>query len=130
MRLLLAILAVLALLANPVTAAAAQATCAENGGPAAMAGMDMAGMPGMSGIHATSAQSSKGDPCCDHSNHSKKPEMSCAQACATTCGVATAVPAQVVLLEPRPIASTLSSARAISLKPHEPSQLERPPKSI
>lgn len=127
MRLLLALLAVLALAANPATAAAAQAGCATHGAPSAMAGLDMANMPGMA--HAGS-RTSVADPCCDHAAKHGKSDQSCAQACATTCAVVTALPATMVSLAPRLAASVLHPGPMASLKPHDPSQLERPPRSI
>ncbi len=119
MRLLIAILAVLALIANPVTAAAAaQAACGQ-GKPAI--GIDMAGMD-----HAA-ANSPVSDPCCDHGSKTK---LSCAQACAAECGVA----AVLAMTSPGTpctfVRTVLSPAHQMAPRPHEPSGLDRPPKSI
>ena len=125
MRLVLAFLAVLALLANPVTAAASLAACLGDG---SMAGMAMAAPAHMD---ASGVQKSAADPCCDHSGQpGKKSDASCAQACATTCGVAVALaaPAFGVMFAPLPVQAPL--ARTVPPHPYEPPGLKRPPKSM
>ena len=127
MRLVLAFLAVVALLASPVTAAAAQAAC-DKAGSGTMAGMVMPSTPSMD---QPGAETSKGDPCCDHADHhGKTRDASCAQACATTCGVAIALTTSFdgALFAPRP--AMLAPAPAVRPDPHEPAGLRRPPKSI
>jgi hypothetical protein len=126
MRFVLALLAVIGLLLSPAAAAAAQASCQDHGGQ--MMSMPMAGMPGMS-----QGDSQKADPCCDHGKSQGQPkhrDMNCMQACATMCGVFAALPA--VAMFPLAAAEHVAFRPAIvaSLKPHEPSRLERPPKSI
>ncbi|CAN7655690.1 hypothetical protein LJR225_005190 [Phenylobacterium sp. LjRoot225] len=127
MRFVVALLAVLGLLASPVAAAAAQVAC--NGhADQAMAAMPMTDMDGM---HRIDAQ--KPDPCCDHSKNerpSKHHDSDCVQACAAMCGVVAALPSTPVaaplpLVEQAPHPSVVAS-----LHPHEPSRLERPPRSI
>lgn len=127
MRFILALLAVIGLLASPVAAAAAQASCQEHGGGQMMS-MPMANMPGM--VHA---DGQKGDPCCDpgkSSGQTKHDAASCLQACAVMCGVVAALPAGPMPLIASPDHSAPEPARLASLKRHEPSRLERPPKSI
>lgn len=127
MRFVLALLAVIGLLASPVAASAAQAACHDHMGQTIM-GMPMADMPG-----TTQADNQKADPCCDpgkDTGKSKHDAMSCMQACAAMCGVVAALPAVATApLQPLDHA-TLQPARMASLKPHEPSRLERPPRSI
>lgn len=126
MRFVLALLAVIGLLASPVAAAAAQAACQDHGG--AMMSMPMADMTGMS-----QADGQKTDPCCDPGKtqgQSKHSDMDCMQACAAMCGVVAALPAVAMVALAAPEHLTLTPARVASLKPHQPSRLERPPKSI
>ena len=127
MRFIVALLAVIGLLASPAAAAAAQASCHEHGG-AQMMSMPMADMPGMAQAHGQ-----KADPCCDpgkSQGQTKHDAMSCLQACAVMCGVVAALPSTpMALLAPSDPAAR-EPARLASLKPHEPSRLERPPKSI
>ncbi|MBT9470785.1 MAG: hypothetical protein IV099_06330 [Phenylobacterium sp.] len=124
---MLALLAVLALLSSPVTAAAAEVACSHNG-PMAMAGMDMSSMPGMDQAGVKTAGS---DPCCDQTGqHGGKSDMSCAQACATMCGVTVALvssPYGVVFL---PMQADVPPMRIVSSHPYQPPGLKRPPKSI
>lgn len=126
MRFVLALMAVLSLLASPVTAAAAQATCSGH------ADQTMAGMPmgDMTGMHQADGQ--KSDPCCDHSKDQGQPkhnDSDCVQACAAMCGVVAALPstpaAPLPLVERGPPPAVMAS-----LHPHEPSRLDRPPRSI
>jgi hypothetical protein len=126
MRLLLALLAVIGLLLSPAAAAAAQAACQDHGGQ--MMSMPMADMPGMS-----QADGQKADLCCDPGKtqgQSKHDDMSCMQACAAMCGVVAALPAASPVALAMPDRVILKPARVASLKPHEPSRLERPPRSI
>jgi hypothetical protein len=124
MRFVLALLAVMALLASPVTAAAARAAC-DQAGPATMAGMAMPNMD------QHGAKTSATDPCCDHADHhGKKSDASCAQACATTCGVTLALmgsPGGPIFA---PSLATLTPRAAALPDPYEPAGLRRPPKSI
>jgi hypothetical protein len=124
MRFIVALLAVIGLLASPANA---QASCHDHGG-AKMMSMPMADMPGMA-----QADGQKADPCCDPGKspgQTKHDAMSCLQACAVMCGVVAALPSTpMVLLAPSDLAAP-EPARLASLKPHEPSRLERPPKSI
>jgi hypothetical protein len=127
MRFIVALLAVIGLLASPAGAAAAQASCHDHGG-AKMMSMPMADMPSMA-----QADGQKADPCCDpgkSQGQTKHDATSCLQACAVMCGVVAALPSTpTVLLAPSDPAAR-EPARLASLKPHEPSRLERPPKSI
>jgi hypothetical protein len=126
MRFIVALLAVIGLLASPAGAAAAQASCHDHGG-AKMMSMPMADMPSMA-----QADGQKADPCCDpgkSQGQTKHDATSCLQACAVMCGVVAALPSTMVLLAPSDLAPP-EPARLASLKPHEPSRLERPPKSI
>jgi hypothetical protein len=126
MRFLLVLLAVIGLLLSPAAAAAAQAACQDHGG--AMISMPMGDMPGMS-----QADGQKTDPCCDPSKDqgkSKHDPMSCMQACAAMCGVVAALPAVSAAPLTPAVRLALQPARVASLKPHEPSRLERPPRSI
>ena len=129
MRFVVVLLAMIGLLASPAAAAAAQATCHDHGG-AKMMSMAMADMPSM-----THADSQKADPCCDPAGHhdqgkSKHDAMSCLQACAVMCGVVAALPSTPMVLPAPPALTAPEPARLASLKPHDPSRLERPPKSI
>lgn len=127
MRFVLALLAVMGLLLSPAAAAAAQARCGDHGGQAMMQ-TAMADMPGMA-----KADSQKADPCCDPAkDHSqtKHSKTDCAQACAAMCGIAVALPAAPPVLIARPERGAAPEARVASLKHHEPSRLERPPRSI
>lgn len=127
MRFVLALLAVMALHSGPVTAAAAQAACSHDG-PMAMAGMEMSAMPGMD---QAGAKNAGGDPCCDPTGqHGQTTDMSCAQACATICGVAVALPSTVYGVEFTPMPAEVPSVRMVSSHPYEPPGLKRPPKSI
>ena len=130
MRYLIAMLAALALLVNPVAAAAAQFAC-DHGGMA-MAGMDhqQADMPMPGSAEETAAATTSADPCCDHSGGQKTDDRNCAQACATSCAVLVALPythASQLLTWTRAPAPPTS---AIWPHGHDPSGLERPPKSI
>jgi hypothetical protein len=125
MRLLLALMAVIGLLLSPAAAAAAQVRCHEQGGIMTMAKADMPGM--------VQADSRKADPCCDPAKHrgeTKHHDMSCLQTCAAMCGVVAALPSMPFALIAPPHNGAPEPARLASLKPHEPSQLERPPRSI
>lgn len=127
MRFVLALLAVIGLLTSPAMAAAAQVQCHDHGGQMMMQ-MPMADMPGMS-----QAESQKADPCCDpgkDQGQSKHSKMDCAQACAAMCGVVVALPNVPATLVAKPGRDAAPTARVASLKPHEPSRLERPPRSI
>lgn len=127
MRFVLALLAVIGLLASPAAAAAAQASCHDHGG-AQMMSMPMSDMPGMA-----QADGRKADPCCDpgkDQGQTKHDAMSCVQACAVMCGVVVALPSTPIALVAPPEHAAHEPARLASLKPHEPSRLERPPKSI
>ena len=129
MRFVVVLLAMLGLLASPAAAAAAQASCHDHGGDKMMS-MAMAAMPGMA-----HADGQKADPCCDPVGHqdqgqTKHKDMSCLQACAVMCGVVVALPSTPTALAPPLDLGAPEPARLASLKPHEPSQLERPPKSI
>lgn len=123
MRFVLALLAVIGLLLSPAAAAAAQAACHGHDGQAMMS-MPMGDMPGMS-----QPDGHKADPGKDQGK-SKQDPMSCMQACATMCGVAAALPAVSAASLASAAHSVLQPARMASFKPHEPSRLERPPKSI
>ena len=126
MRFVLVLLAMIGLLASPAAAAAAQASCHEHAGTE----MTSMAMPGMAMAHA---DGQKADPCCDPAKdqgQSKHDAMSCLAACAVMCGVAAALPAGPTPLVAPPDHSAPEPARLASLKPHEPSRLERPPKSI
>lgn len=127
MRFLVALLAILGLLASPVTAAAAQAACSGHADQA-MAGMPMADM---SGMHQIDGQ--KPAPCCDpgkDQGHSKHHASDCVQACAAMCGVVAALPSTPATTPLRLIERAPRPAVLASLHPHEPSRLERPPRSI
>jgi hypothetical protein len=127
MRYVLAFLAVLALLSSPVTAAAAQVACSHDG-PMAMAGMNMSSMPGMD---QTGAKKAGGDPCCDQTGqHGGKSDMSCAQACATMCGVTVALASSSYGVVFVPTPADIPPARIVSSHPYQPPGLKRPPKSI
>jgi hypothetical protein len=130
MRCLIAFLAAVALLMNPVAASAAQFAC--DHGEMAMAGMDqpMAGMDMHGADHNMVATPTAPDPCCDHLGGQKTDDKTCAQACATTCAVLVALPYA-------PASQGLVWTRtapplAVAVWPHghDPSGLERPPKSI
>jgi hypothetical protein len=130
LSLILTCLAVLALLTNPVAAAAAQANCAQTV-PAAMAGMD--DMPGMATMPMAShdgAQAQKAaDPCCDQpAKH--KPGKDCAQICAISCAVVAALPATALTVSLVSMPVTNVSRPDSSGFAHNPSGLDRPPKSI
>ena len=90
--------------------------------------MAMADMPGMS-----MGDSHKADPCCDPGKdqvQKKHNDAECAKACSAMCGVIAALPSAPTALLAPPDRGTPPQARVASLKPHEPSRLERPPKSI
>ena len=127
MRFIVALLAVIGLLASPVAAAAAQASCHGHGG-AQMMSMPMADMPGM-----THSDGQRADLCCDPGKgqgQTKHDAGTCLQACAVMCGVVAALPSTpMALLAPSDPAAR-EPARLASLKPHDPSRFERPPKSI
>ena len=126
MRFVLALLAVIGLLASPAAAAAAQATCHNHGGE--IMHMAMADMPGMA-----MADGHKADPCCDPGKaegQKKHSAADCAQACAVMCGVLAALPSQPPAHLAPPDHDAPPVGRLAPLQPHEPSQLERPPKSI
>src|SRR5689334_12164203 len=122
MRLLFALLAIMALLASPVTAAAAQVACAERDASSATAAADMPCMEGMD--HAMPA-APKGD---SHPDSHKKPGMSCAQACAATCGAMALLPTTLVSIEPNQAASRVRPTGPVVLTPQDFGRLERPPK--
>ncbi|MBS0361509.1 MAG: hypothetical protein JSR98_09020 [Proteobacteria bacterium] len=127
MRFVLVLLAVMGLIASPAAAAAAQAACHDRGGQAMM-DMPMAGMPGMA-----QADGQKTDPCCDpgkDQGQTKHDATSCLQACAVMCGIVAALPAVVATPLAPPARVAPKPAPVASLKPHEPSRLERPPRSI
>ncbi|MGI9169334.1 MAG: hypothetical protein ACR2FH_04050 [Caulobacteraceae bacterium] len=115
MRLLIALLAVLALISNPIAAAAAQAAC-DRAGPA-MAGMDTSGMASMNTTHEPGQQHKKAAP-------------SCAQSCATICGVAVALPSSPLRIKLARERTIVAARPDLAAHPHEPAGLERPPKSI
>ena len=124
MRFVLALLAVIGLLASPVAAAAAQGACQHH----AMTGMAMAEMPGM-----TEAGAQKAVPCCDpakDAGQNKHKGSSCAQACAAMCGAVATLPNGPAAFIAPSDRGAAPQARVTSLKPHEPSRLERPPRSI
>jgi hypothetical protein len=123
MRLVLALLAVIGLLTSPATAAA-RGACHDR----TMIGMAMSDMPGMA-----RAAAQKADPCCDPAHNTtqdKTKRSDCAGACAAMCGVIAALPSAPVVLIAPPDRGAPQQARVASLKPHEPSRLERPPRSI
>jgi hypothetical protein len=125
-RFVLALLAIIGLLASPIAAAAAEAACGGHGGEAMQ--MAMADMPGM-----VQANTGKADPCCDPSTghaHKNHRNADCVQACAAMCGVVAALPSTPVAILGPPDRDAPPQARAASSKPHEPSRLERPPRSI
>ena len=124
-RFVLVLLAIIGLLASPVAAAAAEAACGGHGDEAMQ--MAMADMPGMA-----QANTGKADPCCDPSQgHArKKHNAECMQACAAMCGVIAALPSTPIAFLAPSDRDAPPQARAASLKPHEPSRLERPPRSI
>lgn len=127
MRFVLVLLAMIGLLANPAAAAAAQARCHDHGG-AKMMRIAMADMPGM-----THADGQKAHPCGEpgkDQGQSKHDAMNCLQACAAMCGVIAALPSTPMALVAPPRLGAPEPARLASLKPYEPSRLERPPKSI
>ena len=124
MRFVLALLAIVGLLTSPAAAAAAQASCHNH----ASMSVAMADMPGMA-----QADTQKADPCCDpakDTGQSKHKSSDCAQSCATMCGVVAALPNTPVAFFAPPARESAPQARVASLKPHEPSRLERPPRSI
>ena len=115
MRFVLALLAILGLLTAPLTAAAAQASCGHEG-PGAMP----------AGVHTSGA-----DPCCDHSGQQgKKADVVCAQACATSCGVAVALASSPYSVVFATTQAAVAPSRIGSPHPYEPPGLKRPPKSI
>jgi hypothetical protein len=124
MRFVLAFLAALALATSPVATVAAQVACSQS-----MSGAQ-AGMA-MPSIDHLGDKTSVADPCCDHADrHGKKSDTSCAQACATTCGVAVALPSPLDGVAFAPARAAVPLARLVSLHPYEPPGLERPPKSM
>ncbi len=124
MRLLFALLAIMALLASPMTAAAAQVACAEREVSSATAGVEM---PCMGGMDHAKPDAPKGD---SHPDSHKKPGMSCAQACASTCGAIALLPTTLVSIEPNQAASRIRPTDPVVLAPHDFGRLERPPKSL
>jgi hypothetical protein len=123
MRLLLAFVAVIGLLLSPAAAATAQVRCHVHGGMMTMASH----MPG------DQADGQKADPCCDpgkHQGQTKHRDMSCLQNCAAMSGVVAALPSVPFALIAPPSDKAPAPARLASLRPHEPSRLERPPRSI
>jgi hypothetical protein len=127
MRLVLVLLAVIGLLASPAAAAAAQAACQDHGGQM-MTDAAMADMPGMS-----QADGHKADPCCDpgkDQGQTKHDATSCLQACAVMCGIVAALPVVMATPMAPPADVVLKPAAVASLRAHEPSRLERPPRSI
>jgi hypothetical protein len=127
MRVALVLLAVLALFASPVIAAAAQAQCGYAPRSALMAGMDM---PTEAGGDHSSLQKTGGDPCCDPSGHHKPSDKSCAQACATTCTVAMALPSVPLTVVFVSVPAVQALAPLVAAYRNESSRLKRPPKSI
>jgi hypothetical protein len=125
MRFVLALLAIIGLLASPAAAAAAQAACHENGGPAIMS-MPAGDMPG-----ASQADAHEG-PACRHpgAQGQTKRHMSCLQACAAMCGVVATLPAAPIALVRAQAQDAPTPAPVVSLKSHDPTRLERPPRSI
>ena len=125
MRFVLTLLAVVGLLISPAVAVAAQ--CHGHSGDAIMQ-MAMSDMPGMA-----QAGAQKADPCCDpgkEQGQKKHSTMDCAQACAAMGGVVAALPSPPAALIARPDRDGAPPTLVASLKPHEPSRLERPPRSI
>ncbi|HEY5412570.1 MAG TPA: hypothetical protein VIJ94_17770 [Caulobacteraceae bacterium] len=121
-RFLLALFAILGLLISPAAACAAGSAC-DHEQSAAMAGMSMPGV-GHAAPNVAAA-----DPCCDQSHHQMSGK-SCAMACATTCGVAVALPptpSSVLLVA---VPATTAEAPVAPLHTFRPSGLERPPKSM
>lgn len=131
MRLLIALVAVLALLVNPVVAAAAMVACQD--ADAVMTPMDqtgtvMAAMPGMA--KADTVDQASSDPCCDHSKSNKMGGKPCAQACATTCAVLTALPLSSLGKTLFYARAPISTASFVWPPAFNPSGLDRPPKSM
>lgn len=127
MRFVLVLLAVMGLLASPAAAAAAQAACHDHAGQMMM-DMPMADMPGVA-----QADGQQTDPCCDpgkDQGRTKHDATSCLQACAVMCGIVAALPAATATPLVSPDHTRPEPTRMASLKPHEPSRLERPPRSI
>jgi len=127
MRFFLVLLAVIGLLTSPAVAAAAQARCHCPGGDV-MTQMAKAEMPGNA-----QADTQKGDPCCDpgkDQGQTKHSTMECALACAAMCGVVAALPITPTALVAPPERGSAPQVRVASLKSHESSRLERPPKLI
>lgn len=123
MRVFLAILALVGLLLSPVAASAAVQRCLHQDGGAMI--MDMSATPA-----SADSQASPHNCCDEHGKPVKHDSKACAQACATMCGVAAALPSEPMSLPLRLSTSARPDPRTASLHPHEPSRLERPPKSI
>lgn len=121
MRAFLALLAVVGLLFTPVAAAAAQERCAE-------AGVEMAGMM-MPMADGSDAAKAAPDPCCDHTDKAPLSSKTCAQACATMCGVVAALPATSEWIA-RMAPVRLTAATALPLEALAPPRTERPPRTI
>jgi len=125
MRVVLALLALIGLLLSPVAASAAAPACLHHHDGASMA-MDML-MP----IAAPHAQTGKADPCCDDdgkpAHHDSK---SCAQACATSCGVTVALPEAGFGAPLAAGGPVLEPAPNKAFQAHAPPGLKRPPRII
>ena len=120
-------MAVLALLVSPVTAAAAQVACGQDR-MAMMPSVETAAMPGM-----TQAAPDKGpsSPCCDPgAAHKTMDSRSCAQACATFCAAAVAMPGSAVTSIPGFVRAALNPGPPVLAQAYEPLGLKRPPKSM
>jgi hypothetical protein len=78
-----------------------------------------------------SAKMSGRDPCCDQTgHHGGKSDMSCAQACATMCGVTVALASSSYSVVFVPTRADVPQTQIVSAHPYEPPGLKRPPKSI
>jgi hypothetical protein len=122
MRVLMAGLAVVGLLLSPVAASAAMLGCLHHGGGGNTV-MDTALAP-----HIQSAGTPRSccDPGKDH-GPTKHQDPSCAQACATMCGVSAALPSPPTALAATPDRDAATPKQVALLKPHEPGRIERPP---
>jgi hypothetical protein len=129
MRVLLAFLAVLGLMLSPVTASAAMRQCAEQ---------DRA-MTAMADTHGSTAMAAM--DCCPQAKPAmqrsptnpapaKHDRNSCANACATICLAVAALPASTPVHTVAPLTARLEPGISASLTTHDPSRLERPPRSI
>jgi hypothetical protein len=95
-------------------------------------------MPGMAQMASHDARMAKADatpqaaadPCCDHSGDGKMDGKACAEACATACALLAALP---LAPESRTLTYTRALSPAVRLvwpRAHDPSRLDRPPKSM